>query len=176
MIISGVLMCYTIIAAHNFFHRRDNIRMYYFNLSFYNFREWRISHSMSHHLYPNSLHDLEVTMFEPLLCWVPSPMKNYAQRYVSWLYSPIIYTFICFDQLMKRMVFSISSKKNLFQNNDLVPLIIPIVMILFGNSNVFTVVKAWLQIILVCSFLFHLIGLNAGHHHPDLVHDGDKIR
>lgn len=169
-------MCYTVITAHNFFHRRDNHRMYYFNLSFYNYREWRISHAMSHHLYPNSIHDLEVTLFEPILCWIPSNMKSIFQRYVSWLYSPIVYAFICFDQIVKRIFFSFATKKNLFQTNDLVPLAVPVLMLALGNSNPFAVFTTWLQIILVCSFMFHLIGLNAGHHHPDLVHDGDKIR
>lgn len=90
--------------------------------------------------------------------------------------SPIIYTFIMFDQLVKRVVFSFTTKTNLFQSSDLVPLVIPISMLIFGNPNPFTVLKIWLQIIMITSFTFHLIGLNAGHHHPDLVHDGDKIR
>lgn len=176
MILSGICMCYTIICAHNFFHRRDNFRMFYFNLAFFNYREWRISHAMSHHLFPNSLHDLEITLFEPLLCWFPSPMKSFAQRYVSWIYSPIVYTFMCLDQLVKRTIFSVTSNKNLFHVSDLMPLIVPLVMILFGNPNPFTVFRVWLQIILANSFLFGLIGLNAGHHHPDVVHEGDKIR
>lgn len=176
MAVSGICMCYTIICAHNFFHRRDNIRMFYFNLAFFNYKEWRISHAMSHHLFPNSLHDLEITLFEPLLCWLPSPMKSFPQRFVSWIYSPIVYTLMCLDQLVKRIVFSITSNKNLFQRSDLVALIVPLVMIIFGDSNPFTVFRVWLQIILVASFLFGLIGLNAGHHHPDIVHEGDKIR
>lgn len=176
LILAGLCMCYTIISAHNFFHRRDNFRMYYFNLSFFNYKEWRISHAMSHHLYPNSLHDLEVTLFEPMLCWIPSPVKSLGQRYVSWLYSPVIYTFVCLDQLVKRIIFSFTSKKNLFQSSDLVPLIVPLAMIVFGNPNPSTVFKVWTQIILANSFIFHLIGLNAGHHHPDIVHEGDKIR
>lgn len=176
MVLAGICMCYTVISAHNFFHRRDNIRMFYFNLSFLNYKEWRISHSMSHHLFPNSLHDMEVTLFEPIFCWIPSPMKTFTQRYLSWLYSPVIYTFLCLDQLVKRIVFSISSKKNLFEASDLVPLIVPLAMMTFGSSNPITVLKVWMQIVLTKSFLFGLIGLNAGHHHPDIVHEGDKIR
>lgn len=169
-------MCYTIISAHNFFHRRDNFRMFYFNLSFYNYREWRISHAMSHHLYPNSIHDLEISLFEPILCWIPIQVKSFVQRFASWIYSPIIYMFIMLEQLIKRIVFSFITKTNLFQTSDLVSLTVPLAMLIFGNSNSFTVFKLWLQIILANSFIFHLIGLNAGHHHPDLVHDGDKIR
>lgn len=174
--LSSLCMCYTIISAHNFFHRRDNFRMLYFNLTFFNYKEWRISHAMSHHLYPNSLYDLEIVLFEPIFCWIPSPMKTFSQRFLSWLYSPIVYTFMFLDQLVKRTVFSIATKKNRFERSDIIPLIVPLVMILFGNTNLFTVLIVWLQIILVCSFIFGLIGLNAAHHHPDILHEGDKTR
>lgn len=174
-LLSGLCMCYTIISAHNFLHRRDNFRMFYFNLSFFNYREWRISHALSHHLYPNSLHDLEVTLFEPFLCWIPN-IKGFAQRYLSWIYSPIVYTFMCLDQLVKRIVFSVLNKKNLFEKSDVIPLVVPTFMFFFGDSSVFTVLKVWLQIILANSFIFGFIGLNAGHHHPDRVHEGDRLR
>lgn len=176
MLLSSLCMCYTIISAHNFFHRRDNFRMMYFNLSFLNYKEWRISHAMSHHLFPNSLYDLEIVLFEPILCWIPSPMKTFTQRYFSWLYSPIVYTFLFLDQLFKRIVFSIASKKNRFETSDAIPLIVPFAMHLCGDANLFHVLTVWLQIILTSSFIFGWIGLNAGHHHPDIVHEGDKVR
>lgn len=49
-------------------------------------------------------------------------------------------------------------------------------MLLLGNANILIVLRVWLEIILLGSFLFGLIGLNAGHHHPDILHDGDKLR
>lgn len=176
-IFAGICMCYTIIAAHNFFHRRDNIRMYYFNLAFLNYKEWRLSHAMSHHLYPNSLHDMEIVLFEPILCWFPNRnVKGFVQRYLSWLYSPIIYTFICLDQLVKRTLFSLTSRKNLFEASDCIPLVLPVLMLLTSSSHILTVLRIWLQIILVNSFVFGLVGLNAGHHHPEVLHEGDKLR
>lgn len=175
--LAGLCMCYTIIAAHNFFHRRDNIRMYYFNLAFLNYKEWRLSHAMSHHLYPNSLHDMEIVLFEPILCWLPNRnVKGFVQRYLSWIYSPIIYTFICLDQLVKRTIFSFTSRKNLFEASDCIPFILPVLMLLASSSNILTVFRIWFQIILVNSFVFGLVGLNAGHHHPEVLHEGDKLR
>lgn len=176
-ILAGVCMCYTVIAAHNFFHRRDNVRMYYFNLALLNYKEWRISHAMSHHLYPNSLYDLEIVLLEPILCWFPNAnIKGFIQRYLSWLYSPVIYTFIFLGQLVKRAVSSIVSGQNLFELCDCMPLIVPASMVLLGNSDVTVVLRMWLQIIMVSSFTFGLIGLNAGHHHPDVLHEGDQLR
>lgn len=174
--LSGLCMCYTMISAHNFFHRRDSFRMLYFNLAFLNYKEWRISHAMSHHLFPNSLYDLEIVLFEPVLCWIPNPMKNFTQRFLSWFYSPFIYALIFLDQLVRRTFFSIARKHNQFERTDVVPLIVPLAMLLLGNTNLFTVLIAWIQIIMASSLMFSLIGLNAGHHHPDIVHEGDKVR
>lgn len=176
MMLCALCMCYTVISAHNFFHRRDNFRMLYFNLSFLNYKEWRISHALSHHIYPNSLYDLELVLFEPYFCWIPTQMKTFTQRYLSWLYSPIIYTMLFLDQLAKRITFSFLTKRNLFERNDMIPLIVPFAMLAFGNTNPFVVLAVWIQIILICSFIFALIGLNAAHHHPDIVHEGDKVR
>lgn len=114
----------------------------------------------------NSLHDLELSQFEPFFCWVPNPLKTFSQRYLSWLYFPIIYTFIFLDQLVKRIIFSFVTKTNLFEKSDMIPLTVPLAMLLFGNTNPFAVFAVWIQIILVSSFAFGLIGLNAGHHHP----------
>jgi hypothetical protein len=57
-------------------------------------REWRISHALSHHLYTNSLLDLELALFEPMMQWVPCRTKSVVVRYVSWLYSFIIYAIL----------------------------------------------------------------------------------
>lgn len=175
IILSGILICYTVNAAHNFFHCRDNFRMFYFNLSFLNYKEFRISHSMSHHLFPNSLFDLEIILFEPYFCWIPNPMKTFTQRHLAWLYSPIVYGLLFLDQIIKRIVFSIT-RKNRFENSDAIPLIVPLAMMLFGSANPINVFLTWMQIIIVSSFTFCLIGLNAGHKSSDLVQDGDKMR
>jgi hypothetical protein len=71
--VSGIFVFWQFVIAHNYFHQKDNWRMFCFNLSLLNHREWRVSHAMSHHLYPNSYYDLEITMFEPFLCWLPYP-------------------------------------------------------------------------------------------------------
>lgn len=78
--------------------------MYYFNLSLLSYRDWRIQHAISHHLYPNSMYDMEVKLFEPFLCWTPNASKNVIQRYGSWLYSPVIYTAIFISSWIKRLV------------------------------------------------------------------------
>lgn len=49
-------------------------------------------------------------------------------------------------------------------------------MFAFGCPDIILVMKIWLQLLIIGSFFFGFIGLNAGHHHPDLVHDGDELR
>lgn len=48
-------------------------------------------------------------------------------------------------------------------------------MYLVDSSCLFGVLKMWLFIVVVASFCFGLIGLNAAHHHPEVFHSGDKI-
>uniref|UniRef100_A0A1B0CJ83 Putative delta 6-fatty acid desaturase/delta-8 sphingolipid desaturase n=1 Tax=Lutzomyia longipalpis TaxID=7200 RepID=A0A1B0CJ83_LUTLO len=142
--LAALTLTWCVICAHNYFHRRNNWRMYIFNLSFMSFnitsvintwlyivfagsfifsligfnashhhsgvvhegdaiREWRISHALSHHLYTNSLHDLEISLGEPFLCWIPDPkIKNWFQRYASWIYGPFIYCLIYISEFIKK--------------------------------------------------------------------------
>lgn len=105
MALAGTALCWTTIVAHNYFHRRDNWQMYTFNLCMMNFCSWRVSHAMSHHIYPNSYFDLELSMFEPFLCWVPNPyIKSLMMRYISWITEPITYMIAFFLQSVTRWV------------------------------------------------------------------------
>lgn len=54
------------------------------------FREFRISHVLSHHLHTNTIDDLEISMFEPMLTYLPiekKPLKKYGQ----FLAAPLIW-------------------------------------------------------------------------------------
>lgn len=173
---SGLCVSWTIICAHNYLHQKDNWRMLLFNLAFLSYREWRISHAMSHHHYPNSILDLEISLFEPYLCWLPNPdIKGTVQRYGAWIYGPLVYSLIFFMSFVMKTVKCFQSGKNKFYVDDLVSFILPAVMILADSSCIGTVLKLWLFIVLVASFCFGLIGLNAAHHHPEIFHSGDKI-
>uniref|UniRef100_A0A182WA50 Cytochrome b5-related protein n=1 Tax=Anopheles minimus TaxID=112268 RepID=A0A182WA50_9DIPT len=164
----------TIIAAHNFLHQRDNWRMYVFNIAFLSYREWRVSHVMSHHLYPNSVLDMEISSFEPFLCYLPwADLKNSFQRYGSWFYGPFIYGSIFLSEYLKRLMDSFSQGKNRFQLDDLVPFLMPAFMYATNPDQIAVILQMWLFVVLMASFFFGLIGLSAGHHHPKALHSGD---
>ncbi|XP_034099116.1 cytochrome b5-related protein [Drosophila albomicans] len=173
---AGLSLCWLATSSHNYFHQRDNWRMYFFNLSLMNFNGWRVSHALSHHVYPNSLHDLEMSLFEPLLCFVPS--KEYASklhRVISILISPIVYTALCFVQIIQRLIISLC-KRNVMYWHDLLALVLPSFLFLSTNLSLGAVLTRWLTIVAMCSFLFGFIGLTAAHHDPRIYHDGDATR
>lgn len=78
--------------------------------------------------------------------------------------------------IINRVVSSILVK-NTLHLEDLLPTVVPIVLYLFGGDNTFgSILKWYLPILGLSSFWFGLIGINAGHHHPENIHDGDTIR
>jgi fatty acid desaturase len=92
-LLSGLFLWWMFVIAHNFFHQKDNWRMLCFNLTLLNYREWRVSHAMSHHLYTNSYYDLEITMFEPFLNWIPFP-KTKTEKILSTILSPVVWAIL----------------------------------------------------------------------------------
>lgn len=72
----------------------------------------------------------------------------------------------------------ISNKKVLFWD-DLITLCIPLTMLLFVESssvfNLFKVLGLWMFIVLAGSFMYSLVAVNAGHHGPSNVHEGDEL-
>ncbi len=100
-IISGILLNFAVIAAHNYLHQKDNFRMYYFNLSLFSVGEYRVSHALSHHMYTNTFCDIEIAIFEAFLDWTPKP-KTFLKRYGSWLYTPLVYLTLFHQALIGR--------------------------------------------------------------------------
>lgn len=61
--------------------------------------------------------------------------------------------------------------------DEFLPWTIPILMYLFGGDHTFVeAVKMFSIVILSGGFIFSIIGVNAGHHCPTVVHDGDAVR
>lgn len=167
--LAAIFLTGTTIIAHNFFHQRDTWRMYLFQLSLLSVRDWRISHAMSHHIYTNSLHDLEISLFEPWFQYLPRPDKSFAARYLAWFYWPIVYFLIFVGEGISRLMVNPDGLV------ELVPLVIPGSMVLC-NVPILTAMKWWACIVMLSSFFFSCIGLNAAHHHPNIFHDGDEPR
>ncbi|KAM7351748.1 cytochrome b5-related protein [Cochliomyia hominivorax] len=174
--IAALSLCWLGTSSHNYFHKRDNWQMYTFNFTLLNFAEWRVSHALSHHVYTNSLYDLEMALFEPFLCWIPNEhISNKTKRVLSVIIQPIIYVFILPFSFLQRLLRSIFVENELFWH-DVIGFTLPALMFTFSNSPLTNVILQWFRIVAIASFLFGLIGLNAAHHMPSIIHDGDASR
>jgi hypothetical protein len=92
---ASVCLALLVVVGHNFIHQRNNWRMFVTNIGMMNCQDWRVFHAISHHMYPNSYHDMQIAGYEPTLNWMPEP-KTKSQIFKSWLLTPIMYglTFI----------------------------------------------------------------------------------
>lgn len=71
--------------------------------------------------------------------------------------------------------------KQKFHWDELMYLLVPLSMFVFGNSsfewrNIATIFIVWNCIVIVGSFLYSLMALSAGHHNYTNVHEGDEFK
>ncbi|XP_055590306.1 cytochrome b5-related protein-like [Uranotaenia lowii] len=176
--ICGLFISWVVISAHNFVHQRDNWRMKLLNLTFFCYREWRVTHILSHHFYSNSILDLEVSAFEPILCWLPNPaIKGRLQRFGSWIYGPLIFSAMFMLDYFKRIIETLATSKSNFYADDLVPFILPCFMMLVKppTATIGDIMSLYFCVALTGSFFFGFIALNASHHQPECFHSGDQL-
>lgn len=64
------------------------------------FRDFRVSHALSHHLYPNTLMDLEVSGIEPFILWNPRKKPSYAK--FAFLIELALFPFMFLIAFLKR--------------------------------------------------------------------------
>jgi len=95
-------------------------------------KHFRVHHTLSHHLYPNSVLDLEMSLLEPWLPWLPSEDKNLLQRYATWFISPIVYAILFSSDYLRRIL---SHGPDL--SNDLLPWTVPLLMAAVNPSGVY---------------------------------------
>ncbi|CAO1355231.1 unnamed protein product [Diamesa serratosioi] len=172
--ISGVCLMAVSIISHNFVHQKNNWRMYLLNVSLMSWRDWRVFHAMSHHMYPNSYLDLEVTLYEPTITWTPRP-KTANELMVAKFLSPFYYAFSFYAAYWIRMSGVLKNYQRLFYWDELIAYILPTIMFMLGDLSLIKTTLLWQYIIAVSSFSFGVVSLNAGHHHPEIIHEGDEL-
>ncbi|CAH0725207.1 unnamed protein product, partial [Brenthis ino] len=175
--VASLSLAYVVIASHNYIHRKDNWRMYLFNFSLWSYRDFRVSHALSHHLYPNTLMDLEISAFDPMISWLPRRDRPFYANF-SVLIEVITFPFIYFLNFLKRST-SVFLRKDFFKKHyrwhDAVGFLLPLWMYLVTGASFYDVFITWLWIISTASFIFFMIGSNAAHHHPKIFKDGDQV-
>ncbi|XP_044760009.1 cytochrome b5-related protein-like [Coccinella septempunctata] len=169
-VLAGYFLTLTVNISHNFIHQRNNFRMYYMDLSMMSSREFRISHALSHHLFPNTIHDLEISMYEPVIYLMPQT-KSPVEKYVSWLYALLLFPILSF----KAYIFPLILQRKI-DIHTVLPWVPVFTTLLITRQDYWIVLKMFVWIITWSSFIFQLIGKTAAHHHPDIFHDGDTAR
>ncbi|KAE9535776.1 hypothetical protein AGLY_007677 [Aphis glycines] len=167
-LLAGVSLALGTVASHNFTHLKDNWRMYYMQLSLFSVREWRISHVISHHVYTNTILDLEMILLHPFIHWFPTNDKPSLVRYVPYL-TLVVYPFIAPGQFVVRTF------KRMNDKADFLMFVIPGILMLCGHMPIGLVFNMWLIMILTSSFVFSFLGFSVSHHFPNNFHDGDHI-
>lgn len=210
--LNGVLLSCLCSVAHNFYHHKNNMRIYSWDLTLYSSYEWRISHCYSHHNYPNSILDFEVSVMEPFVYWLPMN-KSLLIKATSFLILQLLACFAMFIQFITRFIKILTGTQKLHKEN-LLPFILFCYLIfirfisniIINNqllnpiniNNINNMKLILLQMtkdefmnIIIDSFkialtrisvmyiftswVFHNVSLAAGHHHPDIWHEGDEI-
>ena len=78
--------------GHNYMHQNTKYK-YLFDLTFMSHYHWMISHCISHHNYPNTKIDLELSLMEPYFYFLRSGPAN--NKFV-FIYSFVLFGFIGF--------------------------------------------------------------------------------
>lgn len=61
--------------------------------------------------------------------------------------------------------------------DEFIPFVVPTAMWLFGGDHsLISAFKLFVVIVLAGGFVFSIAAINSGHHHPEIVHDGDAVR
>lgn len=169
-VLAGLALTLTVNGAHNFFHQRDNWRMYCLDFSFMSSYEWRITHSLSHHNYTNTVWDFEISCFEPFTYYTVRP-KTWTQKYRPILSTLVVGASAFFVDGLRRVGNLILRKQKLRPEN-LLPFTEPLYMWLLG-CPLERALLLWAAMQASASWLFIIIGSIPAHHHPELYHAGD---
>ncbi|XP_041970440.1 cytochrome b5-related protein-like [Aricia agestis] len=175
-VVASMSMAWVVVAAHNYIHRKTNWRMYLFNVGLWSYRDFRISHALSHHLYPNTLMDLEVSAFEPIIQWNPRDKTMLAK--CAFIIEQLAFPFVFPMNFVKKFLLNFVRKdffKKHYRWHEAVGFLIPLWMYISTGESFYHVLTSWLWILCTASFIFFTIGSNAAHHHPKIFKDGDEV-
>ncbi|XP_026737248.1 cytochrome b5-related protein-like [Trichoplusia ni] len=176
-LIAGLSLGWITIAAHNYVHMKTNWRMYLFNLSLWSYRDFRVSHALSHHLFTNTLMDLEISAAEPFLLWNPRKKPFYTN--LSLIIEIVVFPLYFIMNFMKRFISNFVRKDFFIRHykwHDGIGFLLPLWMYIVSGATLYQVVVMWLWIVCTGSLIFSVIGTNAAHHHPNIFKDGDQLR
>ena len=172
-VLTGLILGATCSCSHNFFHQRDNWRMYLFSLSGMLSQDWRISHAVSHHLYTNTVSDVESTALLPYLNYFPFREKNFVQRVLAPIYYQLLFVSVIPMQMASRVVLILKDPSE-FVPEQLIPLLELVLFLTLSPLGLAQSFQQWLAIRCLCGYWITMLSITTTHHHPSVYHAGDK--
>ena len=178
---AGVTLTLLVGVGHNFLHQKDNWRMYLLDIPLLSSAEFRVSHALSHHMFPNTAMDLEVTMLEPVIFFLTHDKRRRGIADAI-LYHSILLFGLPFEGMKRVLRWTRGEQRPRPENAlPLLHVLLLTVCCLLSDgawqelsASLLRALSLWAITIATCSYTFLTLGLAAAHHHPRLYHDGDK--
>uniref|UniRef100_A0A6B2L6R9 Cytochrome b5 heme-binding domain-containing protein n=1 Tax=Arcella intermedia TaxID=1963864 RepID=A0A6B2L6R9_9EUKA len=172
-ILSGWLMLPIWGIGHNFFHQKDTPLRFILNITLTSSHEWRQSHAISHHHYPNSRLDAEVLGPESLFIYFCTSQKRsfvYKRLILFFLFPICSITFPIF--FIKNLIF-MALRLQAFRWEYYIPLL-ELLFLYISSGSLLSSTYLFLAMHCTFSLMFIFITWTA-HHDQDQWHDGDPL-
>ncbi|CRL02330.1 CLUMA_CG015108, isoform A [Clunio marinus] len=181
IVIAAQCFAWCAMFSHNFFHQADNWRMYTSNISLVSWRDYRVFHILSHHMYTNSFSDFETSTFEPYLKWIPTLERTWCYYLRLIAFIPLLILSFFHNFWRYRFQGYIWGNEKVFRWDDFLLFTLPLAQILFGKKMVTLsyleeIYWGWASIAIPGSILYSIIFFNRGHHAPYITHQNDEIK
>jgi fatty acid desaturase len=116
-LIAGMLIFALIGIGHNFFHQRNpGLFQYFFDISLFSSKDWIITHVLSHHFFPNTTLDFEISSFEPYIYFLTRKPSN---SYLVYLYGHIVFVLSGYLAQISMFMEYIKGNRKLYMENIL---------------------------------------------------------
>ena len=172
-IAAGLVLGMTFTAAHNFFHKADNFRQYYFDLSLFSSYDWRITHMISHHLHTNTYADYELTAFHPILDYSTGESKTMLHSLLGPFLCNIVF-FSASPYSFVTKIIAVLRGESKVRPENLIPFLQLCMFMMFSGLPISHSCLLWLLMHCCSSFWLTFTTVQSTHRHPSLYVAGDE--
>ena len=161
-VLAGILLNALVGVGHNGMHTAPTWWRFLMDLSMFSSREWRVSHALSHHHYPNSKVDFEIAAVEPFIYSLYSSQAN------SVLLPVYLWSVLCIlgpFELVGRLLNVVVRRIQPPRWENALPFVELAVLMLVGQNGARVGWRQWLLMHVVASALLGLQALPL--HHSD---------
>jgi fatty acid desaturase len=158
--------------GHSLIHQKDTNLRYIFNLTITPSAEWRVSHCISHHTYPNSKLDLEVSFLYPFLQFYSSSQRSSLYQATILFFCAFLFPLAPVIGFVKNMVLMIIPLQGFQRRLEFLIPVGEIVLLYLCIGSISEALR--LFFVMQAVFALILVGTSFSVHHSEYTwHDGD---